>query len=158
MFPLLIVNALRALPCPPVHQPIFRESGRNIEQQEEGRNCSSALRLAVQREYQNCSHSTSTAVYEATLAMEDPALLTSALCSALARIATACTDLLRQCFAEDDVLQMRRSSVGEMKEFLVRIVGGKVEDTALDPCQEELALGEEAAGTEESKHTAAQNT
>ena len=33
---------------------------------------------------------------------------------------------------------MRRSSLAEMKDFLVRIVGGKVEPGALDSCKQEL--------------------
>ena len=74
-------------------------------------------------------------MYEASLQIESSKLLAGKLCKALTDIGTVCVKHLKECFARDDVIQMKRSSLAEMKEFLIRIVNGKVNKDALDDCK-----------------------
>ena len=97
--------------------------------------CTDVQTLKIQQSFQNCSHEISTAVYEASLQIESRKLLASKLCKALTDIGTVCVKHLRECFARDDVVQMKKSSLTEMKDFLIRIVNGKVEADALDDCK-----------------------
>ena len=97
--------------------------------------CTDVQTLKIQQSFQNCSHEISTAVYEASLQIESTKLLASKLCKALTDIGSVCVKHLRECFARDDVVQMKKSSLTEMKDFLIRIVNGKVEADALDDCK-----------------------
>ena len=97
--------------------------------------CTDVQTLKIQQSFQTCSHEISTAVYEASLQIESRKLLASKLCKALTDIGTVCVKHLRECFARDDVVQMKKSSLTEMKDFLIRIVNGKVEADALDDCK-----------------------
>ena len=97
--------------------------------------CTDLQTLQIQQSFQNCSHEISTAVYEASLQVESSKLLAGKLCKALTDIGTVCVKHLSECFARDDVIQMKRSSLTEMKDFLIRIVNGKVEEDALDNCK-----------------------
>jgi len=119
--------------CPVVRE--YRESGRTLEGGGEEIVCNDLQTLQIQQSFQNCSHEISTAVYEASLHIESSKLLAAKLCKALTDIGTVCVKHLRECFARDDVIQMKRSSLLEMKDFLIRIVNGKVEDDALDDCK-----------------------
>jgi len=119
--------------CPVVKE--YRESGRAVEGGGEEIVCSDSQTLAIQQSFQNCSHEISTSVYEASLQMESTILLTGKLCKALTDIGTLCVKHLKECFARDDVIQMKRSSLAEMKDFLIRIVNGKVKKDALDDCK-----------------------
>ena len=74
-------------------------------------------------------------MYEASLQIESSKLLAGKLCKALTDIGTVCVKHLGECFARDDVIQMKRSSLAEMKDFLIRIVNGKVKEDALDDCK-----------------------
>ncbi len=56
------------------------------------------------------------------------------LCQALANISTTCPNLLQECFAAEDVDQMRSLHLQEMKEFLLRIVKSRVSAEQLDGC------------------------
>jgi len=119
--------------CPVVRE--YRESGRTLEGGGEEIVCNDLQTLEIQQSFQNCSHEISTAVYEASLHIESSKLLAAKLCKALTDIGTVCVKHLRECFARDDVIQMKRSSLLEMKDFLIRIVNGKVEEDALDDCK-----------------------
>ena len=74
-------------------------------------------------------------MYEASLTIESGKLLAGKLCKALTDIGTVCVKHLAECFARDDVIQMKKSSLLEMKDFLIRIVNGKVKEDALDDCK-----------------------
>lgn len=119
--------------CPVVRE--YRESGRTLEGGGEEIVCTDLQTLQIQQSFQNCSHEISTAVYEASLQVESSKLLAGKLCKALTDIGTVCVKHLSECFARDDVIQMKRSSLTEMKDFLIRIVNGKVEKDALDNCK-----------------------
>merc|ERR1712037_1066528 len=97
--------------------------------------CTDIQTLEIQQSFQNCSHEISTAVYEASLQIESSKLLAGKLCKALTDIGTVCVKHLGECFARDDVIQMKKSSLAEMKDFLIRIVNGKVNEDALDDCK-----------------------
>ncbi len=56
------------------------------------------------------------------------------LCQALANISATCPNLLQECFAPEDVDQMRSLHLQEMKEFLLRIVKGRVSAEQLEGC------------------------
>jgi len=116
--------------CPVVKE--FRESGRTTAEEVL---CSDTKTLEIQKQFQKCSHEISTAVYEASLELTSPRVITTKLCKALGDIGSVCVKHLRQCFASEDVRQMRRSNMQEMKEFLIRIVDGKVTSDALDTCK-----------------------
>ena len=88
----------------------------------------------AQLHFQNCSHAISTRVYEATQLLTSPGPVTEHLCRAITDIGSLCVSLLNKCFAQEDVIQMKRSNLETMKTFLIRIVDGKVEDNALDQC------------------------
>ena len=116
--------------------------------------------MEIQTEFQTCSHSTSTAVYQAIHSLSSAKLVANKLCKALTTIGTVCIKKLSECFAVEDLLQMRKSHLEEMKNFLLRISSEKVSDDALDNCKvmeyteesfsEEIATEQESSGTEEA--------
>ena len=55
--------------------------------------------------------------------------------SALTTIGTVCVKHLNECFAEDDVRQMRKSHLKEIKTFLLRISQEKVTNVAFGDCK-----------------------
>ena len=79
---------------------------------------------------------------------ENTNLLTGKLCKALTDVCTLCVKHLKECFARDDLIQIKRSALAELKDFLIRIVNRKVRKDALDDCKagldamDTLQLGE----------------
>ena len=90
--------------------------------------------MVVQRHFQNCSHAISTRVYEATQLLTSPGPVTKHLCRGINDITNICVSHLSKCFAQKDVIQMKRSNLQTMKRFLIRLMDGKVEDNVLDQC------------------------
>ena len=88
-------------------------------------------------------------MYEATQLLTSPGPVTEHLCRAITDIGSLCVSLLNKCFAQEDVIQMKRSNLETMKTFLIRIVDGKVEDNALDQCPGLLENVEEEEQEEE---------
>jgi len=144
--------------CPVVRE--YRESGRSQDDPVEEVLCSDERTVEIQTEFQTCSHSTSTAVYQAIHSLSSAKLVANKLCKALTTIGTVCIKKLSECFAVEDLLQMRKSHLEEMKNFLLRISSEKVSDDALDNCKvmeyteesfsEEIATEQESSGTEEA--------
>ena len=91
--------------------------------------------MNIQTKFQTCSHSTATSVYQTIQDIISVKSISDKLCKALTTIGTVCVKHLNECFAEDDVRQMRKSHLEEMKSFLLRIVLGKVPRNALDNCK-----------------------
>merc|ERR1712156_461548 len=56
--------------------------------------------------------------YEASLQMESTILLTGKLCKALTDIGTLCVKHLKECFARDDVIQVKRDALDDCKAGL----------------------------------------
>merc|ERR1719233_2791447 len=113
----------------------YRQSGRTLTDPVEDVTCSDDKALEVQTKFQTCSHSTATSVYQTIQDITGVKNISHKLCKALTTIGTVCIKHLYQCFAEDDVKQMRKSHLEEMKRFLQRIVQGKVPGSALDNCE-----------------------
>ena len=91
--------------------------------------------MNIQTKFQSCSHSSATSVYQTIQDLTSVKIISDKLCKALTTIGTVCVKHLNECFAEDDVRQMRKSSLEEMKIFLLRISQGKVSNNALDDCK-----------------------
>jgi len=117
--------------CPVVKE--YRESGRN-EAEEEDVLCNDDRTVAVQTDFQNCIHSTSTVAYQAILDLDDNKIISDKLCKAMSTIGTVCVKHLSECFADDDLSQMRRSHIEEMKKFFLGF-SDKVTSDALDNCK-----------------------
>ena len=97
--------------------------------------CENSRTIQIQKRFQTCSHSTATSVYQTIQDITSVQIISLKLCKALTTIGTACIKHLYECFAEDDVKQMRKSHLEEMKRFLQRIVQGKLPGSALDNCE-----------------------
>merc|ERR1712029_872395 len=111
----------------------YRESGRN-EDEDEDVLCNDDRTVAVQTDFQNCIHSTSTVAYQAILDLDDTAIISDKLCKAMSTIGTVCVKHLSECFADDDLSQMKRSHIEEMKKFFLGF-SDKVTSDALDNCK-----------------------
>ena len=112
----------------------FRESGR-AEEVEDDVLCDDDTTRKVQEKLQTCSHTISTGVYNDIQELNSPKKISAKLCKALSAIGTVCVKDLNQCFATEDLLQMRKSHLEEMKSFLLRISQDKVKNNALDDCK-----------------------
>ena len=92
--------------------------------------------MAAQTGFQQCSHSTSTKVYQSILDMEEPKLeaITDTLCKGLSTIGTLCAKSLTECFAEGDFIQIRKSHLAEMKKFFIGF-SPELSASSLDNCK-----------------------
>ena len=102
-------------------QIIFRHSGRTLDDPVEDVTCTDDKTMDIQTKFQTCSHSTATSVYQTIQDITSVKSISDKLCKALTTIGTVCVKHLNECFAEDDVRQMRKSHLEEMKTFLLRI-------------------------------------
>merc|ERR1719320_824109 len=105
----------------------YRHSGRTVTDPIEEVTCSDEKTREIQTMFQTCSHSTATSVYQTIQEITSVKIISHKLCKALTTIGTVCIKHLYECFAEDDVKQMKR--------FLQRIVQGKLPGSALDNCK-----------------------
>jgi len=114
----------------------YRESGRSEPDEGEEVRCDDGETTAAQSEFQQCSHSTSTKMYEIILDLEQPKLETivDTLCSGLSTIGTQCVRSLSQCFAESDLRQIRSSHLTEMKKFFMSF-SPQLSPGSLDTCK-----------------------
>merc|ERR1712106_702325 len=119
----------------------YRRSGRTLDEEDEAL-CSDEKTIEFQTKFQTCSHSTSTSVYQTIQDLTSVKIISDKLCKALTTIGTVCVKHLNECFAEDDVRQMRKSHVEQMKAFLLRIVHGKAPSNALDNCKVAIDMQE----------------
>ena len=91
--------------------------------------------MDVRTKFQTCSHSTATSVYQTIQDITSVKSISDKLYKALTTIGTVCVKHLYECFAEDDVRQMRKSHLEEMKKFLLRISQEKVTNNIFDDCK-----------------------
>lgn len=110
-------------------------SGRSEGESEEDVLCDDDTTSAVLKKLGDCSHKISTGVYTDIQDLTSVPTISAKLCTALSAIGTVCVKDLNQCFATEDLLQMRKSHLEEMKNFLLRISQGKVSKDALDNCK-----------------------
>jgi len=113
----------------------YRMSGRSEGEEEEVVLCDDDTTSAVLKKLGECSHTISTEVYTDIQDLTSVSTISAKLCTAISAIGTVCVKDLKQCFATDDLLQMRKSHLEEMKSFLLRISQGKVSENALDNCK-----------------------
>jgi len=113
----------------------YRESGRAEGEAEDDILCDDDTTRSVQEKLQKCSHTISTGVYTEIQDLTSSKKIADKLCTALAAIGTVCVKDLNECFATEDLLQMRKSHLEEMKSFLLRISQDKVKKNALDDCK-----------------------
>ena len=117
-----------------IHTNIFRQSGRTLADPVEDVACSDEKTREIQTMFQTCSHSTATSVYQTIQDITSVKIISHKLCKALTTIGTVCIKHLYQCFAEEDVKQMRKSHLEEMKTFLLRISEEKVSNNVFENC------------------------
>jgi len=113
----------------------YRQSHAIHPDQENDVSCTDDKMLDTQAKYQTCSHTTTTSVYQDIMDINSVETISSKLCQALTTIGTVCVKHLSECFAENDAKQMRKSSLTEMKAFLLRISQEKAPSNALDNCK-----------------------
>ena len=113
----------------------FRHSGRTHDDPEEDVTCTDDKAVDIQTKFQTCSHSTATSVYQTIQDITSVKSISDKLCKALTTMGTVCVKHLNECFAEDDVRQMRKSHLEEMKTFLLRISQEKVTNNVFDECK-----------------------
>lgn len=131
--------------------PLPRESGRSLASEAAAPLCTDARTTEVQEEQQLCTHGAATRVYEESRDISSTAALTAALCQALATM-EACMQPLAECFAEEDLSQMKTSVLGDMRLYLSQATRGEVEASvaALERCgQKEEEVAEEIASAGE---------
>jgi len=112
----------------------YRQSGRTLADPVEDVACSDEKTREIQTMFQTCSHSTATSVYQTIQDITSVKIISHKLCKALTTIGTVCIKHLYQCFAEEDVKQMRKSHLEEMKTFLLRISEEKVAEDVFENC------------------------
>merc|ERR1719206_1633613 len=83
------------------------QSGRTVTDPIEDVACSDEKTREIQTMFQTCSHSTATSVYQTIQDITSVKIISHKLCKALTTIGTVCIKHLYQCFAEEDVKQMR---------------------------------------------------
>ena len=110
-------------------------SGRAEGEVEEEVLCDDVTTNTVLKKQSNCSHAISTQVYADIQDLTSVSTISAKLCAALSAMGTVCVKDLNQCFATDDILQMRRSHLQEMKTFLLVISKEKVSSDALENCK-----------------------
>merc|ERR1719206_1522620 len=110
------------------------QSGRTVTDPIEDVACSDEKTREIQTMFQTCSHSTATSVYQTIQDITSVKIISHKLCKALTTIGTVCIKHLYQCFAEEDVKQMRKSHLEEMKTFLLRISEEKVAEDVFENC------------------------
>jgi len=124
----------------------YRNSGRESYayiyddhvEQEESDGCNGEKTREVQMSFQQCSHSTSSSVYQTVQDMRDPSDISYHLCKALNTIGTNCIKLLKECYNNEDMVRTREQHLLEMKKYFLKIplvVEAKVKTESLDNCQ-----------------------
>jgi len=119
--------------CPVVKE--YRESGREFEAEDEVL-CTDDRTNEVNNEYQECSHSSAIVVYQGIVEMTNPNLdiIAEKMCKSLSKIGTVCVKPLSECYAIDDLKQIRKSYILEAKKYLLSFKSDMSADS-LDNCK-----------------------
>jgi len=139
--------------CPSVLR--FRESLlRQEEDKQAGGGCTDEDSTVAMNRFQTCSHTTSTHVYNFMIDLTSAELIVDILCQGLHNISSQCPVHLQSCFAPEDVKQMKKLHIIEMKKFFTRLVEDRVPKDALDKCDMEKQHPEQSVPktTTETKH------
>ena len=115
----------------------YQTSDRKYHTESHVEKCNNTEMERSQQLFQNCSHTTSSNVYQLYHhfhELEDSLMIRDSLCSALINIGNNCVAHLSHCLGTNDLLETRANHVDQMKMFLLRIFQSKVSSTALDNC------------------------
>ena len=90
----------------------------------------------MNNKYQECSHSSAIVVYQGIIEMTDPNMdiIAEKMCKSLSKIGTVCVKPLSECYAIDDLKQIRKSYILEAKKYLLSFKRDMSAD-ALDNCK-----------------------
>ena len=90
----------------------------------------------MNNEYQECSHSSAIEVYQGIIEMTDSNvdIIAEKMCKSLSKIGTVCVKPLSECYAIDDLKQIRKSYILEAKKYLLSFKRDMRAD-ALDNCK-----------------------
>ncbi len=86
--------------------------------------------------FHQCSRTVTTLAYQTVLELTTHTEISEMLCQALANISATCPNLLQQCFAPEDVDQLKSLHLLEMKDYLVKIARNRVTAKELEGCAE----------------------
>ena len=75
--------------------------------------------------------------------VNNKSLLKNILCESVRHIETNCTEGLEICFNSDQLENMKTNYIKEMKKFLTRISGGKLDERDLNTCNRETTQDQE---------------
>jgi hypothetical protein len=86
--------------------------------------------------FHQCSRTVTTLAYQTVLELTTSKEISEMLCQALANISATCPNLLQECFAPEDVDQLKSLHLLEMKDYLVKIARNRVTSKELEGCAE----------------------
>ena len=130
----------------------YRKSTKVDDDAEAPISCSEDKTEKAQKEFQECSHSAVTSFYENMENITEKKGITSKLCSTLNTIGSVCISHLSECFAQEDVKQMRKSHMKEIRSFLRRITRDKLNAEDIKEC-EVIEVDEEEKVTTDNSET-----
>ena len=111
----------------------FRESGRNTSE-ETVEKCPQGDIARAQQMLLNCSHATSRSLHDNFHELEDGVMIAERLCQSLTVIANECVGHLQDCYRAEDLLMTRTRHLDQMREYLLRMFIGKVNESHLNEC------------------------
>ena len=109
-----------------------------VEDTENPVSCSDSKTEDIQRKFQSCSHMAVTSFYEDFENITDTNFLPIRFCQTLNTIGSVCVSHLSECFAAEDIIQMKQSHMAEMRTFLLRITRGKLGEEDTPDCEEDI--------------------
>ena len=111
----------------------LRESGRNTSEVTREK-CPSADIGLAQTLLLNCSHSTSRSLHDNFHELEDGVMIAERICESLTVIANECVSHLQDCYRVEDLMMTRTRHLDQMREYLLRMFIGKVNESHLIDC------------------------
>jgi len=93
--------------------------------------------------FHQCSRTIISSTYQAVLDLTTHAQILRMLCQALTNVSATCPSHLRECFAPEDVEQLKSLHLQEMKDYLVQIARNRVTATELEGCERRSNVEEE---------------
>jgi hypothetical protein len=109
-------------------------------------------------EFQQCSYRITTTSYQSILELTTQSEIASMLCQVLTNISTSCPALLKECFATEDVEQMKQLHMQEMKEFLLRVAKNRITAKQLEDCIEDILEHKQELDVVEARGNSSQHS
>ena len=111
----------------------LRESGRNTSEVT-WEKCHQADISLAQTLLLNCSHTTSRSLHDNFHELEDGVMIAERICESLTVIANECVGHLQDCYRVEDLMLTRTRHLDQMREYLLRMFIGKVNESHLMDC------------------------